>query len=165
VLGPTNWNLSTNDWSSYVTAQWQPKKLLVVSGALRWEREQLPSTIAALMNPDLPLTQTLPRLGNDWGPRISLALGSNENRWPVLRLGYGMYFGRTENATVETALTQTGSPNGDLTFFLRPTDNLHEGGAPPFPYVLRGDPSSLVKPGADRQPLAVRLRELSGRAR
>jgi hypothetical protein len=27
----------------------------------------------------------------------------------VLRLGYGMYYGRTENATIETALTQTGS--------------------------------------------------------
>ena len=65
----------------------------------------------------------------------------------MLRLGYGMYFGRTENATVETALTQTGSPNGDLSFFLRPTDNLNAGGAPPFPYVLDGEPASVVKPG------------------
>jgi hypothetical protein len=59
-----------------------------------------------------------------------------------------MYFGRAENATVETALTQTGSPSGDLSFFLRPTDNLNAGGAPPFPYVLTGEPASVVKPGA-----------------
>jgi hypothetical protein len=59
-----------------------------------------------------------------------------------------MYFGRTENATIETALTQTGSPNGDLNFFMRPTDNLHAGGAPPFPYVFEGPPASMVKPGA-----------------
>jgi hypothetical protein len=148
TMGPTNWNLSTNDWAGFVTTQWQPAKLLVVSGGLRWEREQLPPPIAALANPELPLTGKLPSLGNDWGPRISVALGSMETHWPVLRLGYGMYFGRTENATVETALTQTGSANGDLNFFMRPTDNLNAGGAPPFPYVLSGEPASVVKPGA-----------------
>jgi len=150
TLGPTNWNLSTNDWAGFSTVQWQPRKLLVVSGGLRWEREQLPPPIAALNNPELPLTEKLPGLGNDWGPRISLALGNLERHWPVLRVGYGMYFGRTENATVETALTQTGSANGDLKFFLRPTDDCQNcaGGAPPFPYVLRGPPGSVVKPGA-----------------
>ena len=150
TLGPTHWNLSTNDWAAFSTVQWQPRKLLVVSGGLRWEREQLPPTIAATVNMDLPSTEKLPSLGNDWGPRISVALGSLERHWPVLRVGYGMYFGRTENSTVETALTQTGSPNSDLKFFLRATDDCQycAGGAPPFPYVLRGPPGSQVKPGA-----------------
>ena len=148
MMGPTDWHLSTNDWASYATVQWQPKKLVVFSAGLRWEREQLPPPIARLNNPELPLTEKLPSLGNNWGPRVSMAVGSVETHWPVLRLGYGMYFGRTENATIETALTQTGSPNGDLNFFLRPTDNLNAGGAPPFPYVLAGEPSSMVKPGA-----------------
>ena len=148
VMGPTNWNLSTNDWAGYETTQWQVGKLLVFSAGLRWEREQLPPPIAALANSELPLTAKLPSLGNNWGPRVSLALGSLETHWPVLRVGYGMYFGRTENATVETALTQTGSPNGDQSFFMRPTDNLNAGGAPPFPYVLSGPPGNVVKPGA-----------------
>ena len=148
VMGPTNWHLSTNDWAGFATAQWQPGKLFVLSAGLRWEREQLPPPIAKLDNLELPLTEKLPSLGNNWGPRVSLAVGRNETHWPVLRLGYGMYFGRVENATVETALTQTGSPNGDLSFFLRPTDNLNAGGAPPFPYVLEGEPASVVKPGA-----------------
>ncbi len=150
TLGPSNWNLSTNDWAAYTTVQWQPRKLLVVSGGLRWEREQLPPPIAATVNMDLPLTEKLPSLGNDWGPRISVAFGSLERHWPVLRVGYGMYFGRTENATIETAMTQTGSANGDLKFFMRPTDDCQfcAGGAPPFPYVLRGPPGSEVKPGA-----------------
>jgi len=147
-MGPTNWDLSTNDWAGFTTVQWQPRKLLVIAGGLRWEREQLPPPIAALANSELPLTAKLPSLGNNWGPRISVALGSVESHWPVLRLGYGMYFGRTENATVETALTQTGSLKGDLNFFMRPTDNLNAGGAPPFPYVLSGDAASIVKPGA-----------------
>ena len=101
VIGPSNWHLSTNDWAGYVTAQWQLNKFAVFSAGLRWEREQLPPPIAALANPDLPLTEKLPSLGNNWGPRLSLAIGSAKGHWPVLRLGYGMYYGRTENATIE----------------------------------------------------------------
>lgn len=150
LVGPTDWQLGTNDWAGYATAQWQPKKRLTLSAGLRWEREQLPPPIASLVNSDLPLTAKLPSLGNNWGPRLSLAWEMHEGYWPVLRLGYGMYYGRTENATVETALTQTGSPNGDLNIFMRPIDDLpnNPGGAPPFPYALQGAPSSIVKPGA-----------------
>ncbi len=148
TMGPADWWLSTNDWAGYVTSQWQPKKQLALSVAMRWEREQLPSPLAPLQNPDLPLTQRLPNLGNQWAPRASLAWGSDKSRWPVLRLGYGMYFGRTMNSTVQIARTQTGSLKGDLNFFMRPTDNLNAGGAPPFPYVLAGEPANVVKPGA-----------------
>ncbi len=31
---------------------------------------------------------------------------------------------------------------------MRPTDNLNAGGAPPFPYVLRAAPGTILKPGA-----------------
>jgi len=149
TIGPSNWRLTTNDWAGFATAQWQAGKLVVVSGGLRWEREQLPPPLATLNNPGLPGTEKLPDLGNNWGPRVSLAVGSGKKHWPVLRLGYGMYFGRTENLAAETLLTQTGSLNGDLNFFMRPTDNLNAGGAPPFPYVLRPPgPASVVKPGA-----------------
>jgi hypothetical protein len=152
TLGPTDWHLSTNDWAGFATAQWQPKKRLVISAGLRWEREQLPPPIAALNNPELPLTEKLPNLGNSFDPRFSLAWGTGENHWPVLRLGYGMYAGRTENSNVETALTQTGSLAGDLNFFIRPKDGYNPetgtSSAPPFPYVLSGDPASVIKPAA-----------------
>jgi hypothetical protein len=60
-----------------------------------------------------------------------------------------MYYGRVENSTIETALTQTGSLKGDLSFFMRPQDDCQHcaGGAPPFPYVFAGEPSSVVTPG------------------
>jgi hypothetical protein len=148
VMGPTNWHLSTNDWAGYATAQWQPNKTVVLAAGMRWEHEQSPPPIAALANPELPLTGKLPGLGNNWGPRVSLAIGGSERRWPVISLGYGMYYGRTSNATLENVITRTGSLNGDLNFFMRPTDNLQAGGAPPFPYVFAGEPYNLVKPGA-----------------
>ena len=149
TVGPTNWHLSTNDWAGYATAQWQAAKFAVFSAGLRWELEQMPPPIAALANSALPLTQKLPSLGSNWGPRVSVAVGGGKH-WPVLRLGYGMYYGRTENATIETALTQTGSLAGDLSFFMRPSDDCQfcAGGAPPFPYVFAGQPASVVKPGA-----------------
>ncbi len=147
-MGPSNWSLSTNDWAGFVTAQEKLSSLVVFSAALRWEHEQLPPPIALLSNPELPLTQRLPHLGNGWGPRVGVAIGNHETRAPLFRLSYGMYFGRTQNAALETALTQTGSLKGDLNFFMRPTDNLNAGGAPPFPYVLAGAPGSVVKPGA-----------------
>jgi hypothetical protein len=148
TIGPDGWYLSTNDWAGYSTAQWEPNKLVVLSVGMRWEREQRPPPIATLRNPELPLTESLPGLGNNTGPRLGLAVGTGKKHWPVLRMGYGMYFGRTENLALETALTQTGSLKGDLSFFMRPTDNLNGGGAPPFPYVLQGEPGSVVKPGA-----------------
>jgi hypothetical protein len=148
TIGPADWWLSTNDWAGYLTSQWQPARRTVLTMAMRWELQQLPPSISALQNPDLPITGHMPALGNQWGPRVGFAWGAAESRWPVVRLGYGMYFSRTRNSLVETALTHTGSPKGDLNFFMRPTDNLNAGGAPPFPYVLAGAPANIVKPGA-----------------
>ncbi len=150
MMGPNVWHLTTNDWAIYSTAQWQPSKRIVLSAGLRWEREQRPPPLAKLRNPQLPLTETLPALGNNFGPRLGLAVETGKKNWPVFRFGYGIYYGRTENRTLETVLTQTGSLNGDLSFFMRPTDDLpnHGGGAPPFPYVLAGEPTSAIKPGA-----------------
>ena len=151
TIGPNYWQLSTNDWSGYTTAQWQLSKFAVVSAAMRWDREQLPAPMKLVDNPALPLTERLPDLGNEWGPRVSFALG-NRRHWPVLRLGYGIYYGRTENATVQTAIADTGSLKGDLNFFIRPTDGLNHAtgtsAAPPFPAVLTGQPGSVVTPGA-----------------
>jgi hypothetical protein len=147
TMGPTNWFVKTNELAGYTTVQWQPAKFAVFSAGLRWELEQLPQPIKEVLNSALPLTMNSPSLGNNWGPRLSLALGSKK-RWPVLRLGYGIYYNRLPNSILQTVLSHTGSLNGDLSFYLRPTDNLNGGGAPPFPYVFAGEPLSIVKPGA-----------------
>jgi hypothetical protein len=149
-LGPSQWHLETNDWAGFSTAQWKPRRPLLISAGLRWNLQQTPPPIALVSNPDLPSAGRLPSLGSQWAPRIGLAWGTHESHWPVLRLGYGMYYGRTSNSVLETALTETGSPKGNLTLFARPTDNLanKDGGAPPFPYVLAGVPPNTQKPGA-----------------
>src|SRR6185437_6943301 len=131
--------------------QWHPQKLVVISAGLRWDREQMPPPIASLSNPELPLAEKLPNLGNNCGPRVSMAVGNGDRRWPLLRWGYGLYYGRTSNATLESVMTRSGSMKGDLVFFIRPTDGFNpfsaSSGAPMFPYVLQGEPLNVVKPG------------------
>jgi len=145
TIGPAGWWLSSNDWAGYGSLQWQALRGLVLSVGVRWEREQAPPPYSLLASSDLSLAGKIPSLGNQWGPRAALAW--KRGRWPVLQLGYGLYFGRTANETLLTALTNTGSTKGDLHFLLRPTDNLSAGGAPPFPAVLTGEPGTVIKPG------------------
>jgi len=160
TMGPVGWYASTNNFALYASAQWQPAKFAVLAAGLRWEREQLPAAIAAVSNPALPSTEQTPALGNSWGPRVSLALGPEDKHWPVLRMGYGLYYGRLLNSTLLTVLSNTGSLKGDLSFYLRPTDNLNLGGAPPFPYVFAGEPVSVVKPGATEFAPGFRIPEV-----
>jgi len=141
-IGPSNWNLSTNDFAAFATEQWQPLHRLTLSAGVRVEAEQLPPLIAATENAALPATEKLPPTTLNWGPRFGVAF--SPWRSTVLRAGAGLYYGRIDNSVVLAALTQTGSVNGDLNFFFRPTDQ----GAPPFPYVFPVDPVTAVTPGA-----------------
>jgi len=146
-IGPSNWHLSTNDLAAFATEQWQPAHNLTLSAGLRVETEQLPPTIPAVVNPDIPNTAKLPAANLTWGPRFGLAwspFAASTSKGTVIRLGAGLYFGRIDNAAILAALTQTGSFNGDLNSFIKPTDT----GAPPFPYVFSGDPQTVVAPGA-----------------
>jgi len=141
-IGPTNWRLSSNDLAAFVTDQWQPWPQFTLSASLRVEAEQFPPPIAANENPAIPATQHLPPATLNWGPRLGLAFSPASKT--VLRLGAGLYFGRVDNAVILAALTQTGSANGDLNYFFKPTDP----GAPPFPYVFPVQPQQTVAPGA-----------------
>jgi hypothetical protein len=87
MIGPTNWSLSTNEWAGFVTAQLQLSKFAVFSIGMRWEHEEMPPPLPALANSELPQAGKMPDLGNNWGPRVSLAIGGARSRWPVLRLG------------------------------------------------------------------------------
>lgn len=146
TIGPAEWRVRTNDWAGFVSIQVQPLPHVLTSLALRWQRQQAPPLIALLDNPELPLTEHTPDLGNQWAPQFGLSVGSGRGHAPVLHLGYGIVVGRTANALFLSALTRTGSPKGDRSFLLRPTDNLTAGGAPPFPYVLNGAPGATVLP-------------------
>ena len=141
-IGPSVWHVSTNDLAAFATEQWQPRPNLTLSASIRVETEQLPPTIAAVKNPDLPATQKLPANSLNWGPRFGVAYSPWKST--VLRLGAGLYYGRIDNDVILAALTQTGSQSGDLNYFFKPTDP----GAPPFPSVFPEPPATVITPGA-----------------
>ena len=144
-IGPSNWHLSTNDFAAFVTEQWQPSRNLTLSAGVRMDAEQLPPPIATVENADVPQTEQLPPMHLNWGPRFGLAWSPwSARNSTVLRLGAGLYYGRIDNSVALAALTQTGSVNGDLNFFFKPTDP----GAPPFPYVFSTQPQTTITPGA-----------------
>ncbi len=141
-MGPSTWSLSTNDLAVFFTEQWQPTRALTLSLGGRMEAEQLPPPIASVGNAALPQTAHLPPIEYNWEPRFGLAWAPT--RSTILRVGAGLYYGRIDNSAALGALTQTGSANGDLQYFFKPTDF----GAPPFPYAFSAPPQTSVKPGA-----------------
>jgi hypothetical protein len=143
-IGSTTFQFQTADYSGFISDEWKLRHGLTLSLGIRYEYEQLPNTNKNLVNPDIPLTATLPHDRNNFGPRLGVAWDIFGKGNTVLRAGYGIYYGRIINSTAFTALTATGSPNSQRTYFYRPTDI----GAPPFPYVFNSNPVLAVAPNA-----------------
>jgi len=143
-VGYTQFQFQTADYAGFVSDEWKLHHGLTLSLGVRYEYEALPDTNKNLVNSDIPQTATLPHDRNNFGPRLGLAWDIFGHGDTVLRAGYGIYYGRIINSTIFTAITSTGSPNGQLTYFYRPTDL----GAPPFPYVFSSKPALTVAPNA-----------------
>lgn len=143
-VGYTTFQFQTADYAGFISDEWKLRHGLTLSYGVRYEYEQLPNTNKNLVNPDIPQTATLPHDGNNFGPRLGIAWDIFGKGNTVLRAGYGIYYGRIINSTVFTALSSTGSPKGQLTYFYRPTDQ----GTPPFPYVFSAKPTLSVAPNA-----------------
>jgi hypothetical protein len=143
-IGSTTFQFQTADYSGFLSDEWKLRHGLTLSLGIRYEYEQLPNTNKNLVNPDIPRSATLPHDRNNFGPRVGIAWDIFGKGNTVLRAGYGIYYGRIINSTAFTALTATGSPNSQRTYYYRPTDI----GAPPFPYVFNSNPVLTVAPNA-----------------
>lgn len=77
----------------------------------------------------------MPHDHNNFGPRVGLAWDIFGSGSTILHTGYGVYYGRVSNATIYSALTTTGSPAAQRSYYFRPLDI----GAPPFSYVFSTD--------------------------
>jgi hypothetical protein len=144
ALGPSRFTLSTNDYAAFVSDEWRLPGHLMLSAGMRYEYEQLPPPNPNLANAELPQTAILPHDRNNFGPRLGVAWDVFGHGNTVLRAGYGMYYGRIINSTISSALVDTGLPNGQLTYKIKPIDQ----GAPMFPYVFSSSIASAIKPSA-----------------
>jgi hypothetical protein len=144
ALGPSIFRFTTNDYAAYLQDEWKVRHNLTLSLGVREEYQQLPNTNPALVNVAIPETRVLPHIRKNLAPRFGFAWDVFGHGDTILRGGYGFYYGHIVNSTAFAALTQTGSPNAQRSYYFKPADT----GAPPFPYVFSVEPPYSNKPNA-----------------
>ncbi|HWX53467.1 MAG TPA: carboxypeptidase regulatory-like domain-containing protein [Verrucomicrobiae bacterium] len=133
-LGLPGLEFTTNDYAFFVQDDWKFAPRLSFSFGLRYEYQQMPKTVASLVNPLVPQTGHLPRDQNNLGPRIGFAAQLTHDAKTVLRGGYGIYYGRIINSAIFNALIDTAAPGSQVSKFFTPSSP----GAPVFPSILTG---------------------------
>ena len=133
---------TTTDYNFFVQDTWQLNKQMTVNLGLRYEYQQLPQPGEAEVrgvvfsgNPNYPLTTHFNQDTNNWGPRVGLTYDINGAHTTIVRGGWGVYFGRTSNSVMSSALTNNAVTFATYSF--TPTS----AGAPQYPSTFSAPPS------------------------
>ena len=115
-FGGPDEHFNTQEWAGFVQDDWRLGQALTLSAGVRYEYELLPLPQRPNANLDLDFSKTgatsiFPEDRNNAGPRLGLAYAPFHSRATVLRVGYGLYFGRLPGATIRTALENTALPS------------------------------------------------------
>jgi hypothetical protein len=116
----------TQEWAGYVQDHWQVRRGLTVDAGVRYEYELLPIP----QRPNLALdaefgargaTSIFPEDRNNVGPRVGVAWQPLGEGRGVVRVGYGLFYGRLPGATVRSALVNTALPTSATHVRITPT--------------------------------------------
>src|SRR5437899_2008057 len=118
AFGPLGFTFNTNDLAFFAEDSWRILPRLTLNLGLRYEYEMLPSPI--LPNSGVPQTQSFPSDKNNLAPRIGFAWDVLGDGKTAVRGGYGIYYVRVLNSTIYNALTSTGVPGSQFSFFFSP---------------------------------------------
>ena len=139
-FGPGGFYITTNDYAGFADDEWHALPRLTLTAGARYEYERVPRPF--LINPQLPQTANYPNDRNNIAPRAGVAWDIFGNGHTVLRAGYGMFYGRIANATLESALTSSGSPESQRTYRYSSST---EFGAPQFPGIFFSAPTGAAR--------------------
>jgi len=106
----------TQEWAGYAEDTWRVRPRLTVHAGVRYEYELLPLP----QQPNAALDAVFGRVGatsifpedrNNFGPRVGVAWQPFGAGRGVVRVGYGLFYGRLPGATVRKALIDTALPS------------------------------------------------------
>jgi hypothetical protein len=120
------------DFAGYVEDSWRVAKNLTVNLGLRYDVQTMPELNG---NPLESRTSKINTDKNNWGPRFGLSWDPGKDQKTVIRLGGGIFYGRTQNSTIANAITNNGQRF--VSYTLTPIS----AGAPLFPNVLAAPPT------------------------
>ena len=145
-FGESQVSFSNQDWAGFVEDTWRPRRGLSLHAGLRYEYTLLP--IPQRPNPALDAlfgargaSSSFPEDRNNLGPRLSATfepLGAGRG---LVRLGYGVYFGRLPGATIQAALSDTAQASSTTRVRIRPSTIT---ACPQMPAVGFGYPCSFT---------------------
>jgi Carboxypeptidase regulatory-like domain/TonB dependent receptor-like, beta-barrel/TonB-dependent Receptor Plug Domain len=136
ITGSGSGQFTTNDYDFYGqdSFRWTPN--FTVNFGLRYEIQVMPTPPKP--NPAVPETSRINTDSNNFGPRIGLAWDIGGRQRQVVRAGYGMYYGLTQNSTIFDAMFQNGIYQQSFTV----TPALGPGCAPQVPNLLFPQPNT-----------------------
>jgi hypothetical protein len=150
---------TTTDYNFFIQDNWKVSKVFMLNLGLRYEYQRLPQPGEAEVkgvvftgNPRFPATTRFKQDKNNFGPRLGFTYDVGAEHKTVVKGGFGLYYGRTSNSVLFTALTNNAVTTATYNFAPAAA------GAPTYPNVLSAPPTgpgvrpsiSLLSPELER---------------
>jgi hypothetical protein len=125
-FGQQTVSFDTQEWAAFVQNDWRVRPGLTLNAGVRYEYELLPLP----QQPNLALdtafgstgaTSVFPEDRNNFGPRAGLSWQPFGFGRGVVRVGYGLFYGRLPGATIRSALLDTALPSSNTHVLIVPT--------------------------------------------
>lgn len=137
----------TTDYNVFVQDNWRVNNQLTLNLGVRWEYQKFPQPtetetkgVKFTGNPAYPATVSFNQDKNNFGPRVGFTYDINGSHTTVVRGGWGIYYGRSSNSVISSALTNNGVTFASYNF--SPTSV----GAPQYPQVFSTPPATAARP-------------------
>jgi hypothetical protein len=109
ITGSGKGSFTTNDYNFYFQDNVKLRPSFTLYMGLRYELQTMPEIPEITRaNPLVPESRKLNTDLNNFGPRVGFAWDIGGRQKHVIRSGYGIYYGRTQNSTLFTHLFQNG---------------------------------------------------------
>jgi len=125
-FGQQSVTFNTQEWAAFLQDDWRLRSGLTVNAGLRYEYEFLPlpqqpnATLDAAFG-QTGATSVFPEDRNNLGPRLGVAWEPFGAGRGIVRLGYGLFYGRLPGATVRSALVDTALPSSARHVLITPS--------------------------------------------